>query len=863
MPRLACHNCVMVVAAISSMMMGGAITVQAQRGRTDGKPATQSASGSSTMAARATAAARTTTAVRTTRPPTIDGREDDETWRAIAPTSGFRQFEPAEDVAPTFQTEFRVAYDDHNLYVLVRAFDPHPDSIVRLLSRRDIKTNSDQIGLVIDGFLDRRNAIELIVNPAGVKRDGVFYNDVTEDISWDGVWDVATRIDEKGWVAEFRVPFSQLRFAARDVNAFGFGVFRDVARLNQRDGWPLFIKSERRTVSQMGTLDGLNGVPGARRVELLPYAVAKSAPDLVVRSRGNQTSLTGGLDAKAGIGSSVTVDATANPDFGQVESDPAILNLTAFETKFEEKRPFFQEGIGLFRCGPPCEGPFYTRRIGRAPQLRTSANDPAFTSILGAAKITGRFGSGYTLAVLDAVTREEHGTSGAVIEPQTNYMVVRAASESRDGTRQAGLMITDVRRQLDKTTDPLLRRSATAVIAQSTTRFAQNQYELLLYAGRSFVTGSTGAIALTQRSSVHYYQRADHEEHYDPTRTSIEGGAVGASIKKIRGAVKFETFIRHSTPGQEMNDMGLVPSVNDMSIRQSLDVQQLSPNKLFRSAFSSISAETHWTTGGLPASRSAVVHTSATLLNSWGGALTYSGNDFGGVNCVSCARGGPSLRRSPNHSIRFDLTGDPRLKLLPRGQVHASVGDEGKTYGQGGELGMEVRVASQFSATIGAAYDRAVNDQQWVGNYGALLSDTTHYTFARLDQETMAITMRMNWTATPTLSFQFYGQPFVSAGSYSSWRQLGAPRAPNYADRFRPYGNGARPAGFNVKQFNSNAVLRWEYRPSSALFLVWQQGRNQDDINRGLFDGQRDVHDLFATPPRNTLLMKLSYWFNP
>ena len=433
MPRRACHTRTIMLAAISSMMVGAASTAQAQRGRTDEKPAAQRSADPATMAARTTAPARTTTPTRTTtavriaRPPVIDGREDDEAWRSIAPTSGFRQFEPAEDVAPTFQTEFRVAYDDHNLYVLVRAFDPHPDSIVRLLSRRDIKTNSDQIGLVIDGFLDRRNAIELIVNPAGVKRDGVFYSDVTEDLSWDGVWDVATRIDEKGWVAEFRVPFSQLRFAARDVNAFGFGVFRDVARLNQRDGWPLFIKSERRTVSQMGTLDGLNGVPGARRVELLPYAVAKSAPDLVVRSRGNQTNLTGGLDAKAGIGSGVTVDATINPDFGQVESDPSILNLTAFETKFEEKRPFFQEGIGLFRCGPPCDGPFYTRRIGRAPQLRTSANDPAFTSILGAAKITGRFGSGYTLAVLDAVTREEHGTSGAVIEPQTNYMVVRAA----------------------------------------------------------------------------------------------------------------------------------------------------------------------------------------------------------------------------------------------------------------------------------------------------------------------------------------------------------------------------------------------------------------------------------------------------
>jgi len=801
--------------------------------------------------------------VRAVRAPVIDGRDDDEVWRSIAPIAGFRQFEPGEDVPPTFETEFRIAYDDHNFYVLVRAYDPHPDSLDRLLSRRDVRTNSDQIKIIIDGFLDRRNAIELMVNPAGVKRDAAIYSDATEDNSWDGVWDVGVSVDDKGWVAEFRVPFSQLRFTARDVNTFGFGVWRDIARLNQRDAWPLYRKSARTIVSQLGTIDGIRGIPAARRVEVMPYAVAKSAPDLAARARGNHADFTGGLDAKAGIGSSITVDATINPDFGQVEADPSILNLTAFETRFEEKRPFFQEGIGLFRCGAPCDGPFYTRRIGRAPQLRSSANDPAFTSILGAAKVTGRFSSGYTLAVLDAVTNTERGASGAVIEPKTNYMVVRAARESRDGARHAGIMITDVRRQLDNATAPLLRRSATAFIAQSTTRFARNQYELLLYGGRSFVSGSASAIALTQQSSVHYYQRPDHEERYDPTRTSLEGGAIGASIRKIRGAVKFETFLRRSTPGQEMSDLGLVPLVNDMSIRQSIDLQQLSPNKWFRSAFSSIAAESHWTTGGLPAARSATVHTSATLPSSWGGAITWSATDLGGVNCVSCARGGPSLRRSPGQSIRFDLLGDPRMQLLPRGNVHFSTGDEGRSHGTGGELGVELRVASRFSASLSGAYDRLVNDQQWVANYGAILSDTTHYTFARLDQETLALTARMNWTATPTLSFQFYGQPFVSAGSYGDWRQLAAPRAPGYADRFRPYGNGTRPAGFNIKQFNSNAVMRWEYRPASVLFLVWQQGRSQDDVNRGTFDGRRDVQDLFSAPPQNTLLMKLSYWFNP
>lgn len=808
-------------------------------------------------------ATRTTTAVRTDQPPILDGRDDDPVWRSIVPTGGFRQFDPTEDGPPTFETEFRAAYDDHNFYVFVRAYDPHPDSIRALLSRRDVKTNSDAIGVIIDGFHDRRNANEFIVNAAGVKRDGAFYNDVTEDLSWDGVWDVAVQVDDKGWTAEFRIPFSQLRFAASGDNTFGFAVLRENARLNQKDAWPLYRPSVKSIVGQLGTIGGIRRVPAARRVELLPYVVAKSVPDLLAPGLANRSEIAGGLDAKAGLGSNLTVDATINPDFGQVEADPSILNLTAFETRFDERRPFFQEGIGLFRCGPPCDGPFYTRRIGRAPQLRTSANDPVFTSILGAAKLTGRFRAGYTLAALDAVTREEHGVSGATIEPQTNYFVMRASREADGGARQAGIMVTDVRRDLDAQTSPLLRRSATMALVQGITRFGHDGYEVMAYTGYAYVTGSAPAIAVTQRSSVHYFQRPDGDEAYDPTRTSLFGGAVGGSLKKITGAVKFETFLRNSTPQQEMNDLGLVPTVNDRSIRQTVDYQQRAPSRWFRSSFSQLSAETHWTTGGLPNGRAVQLHTSGSLQNSWSGALTYNANDLGGVNCVACARGGPSLRQSAKQTIRADIIGDPRPVVVPQFAWIAGRSDEGRSSFREIDAGLSFRVATRFSASFTAAFNRGDNDQQWVANYGAFLSDTTHFTFARLDQTTLAVVARANWTATPTLSFQLYAQPFVTAGSYSDWRELAAARAPEYADRFRPYGAGATPSGFNVKEFNSNAVVRWEFRPGSALFVVWQQGRNEDDVNAGSFDGNRDVRDLFAAPPQNTFLMKMSYWLNP
>ncbi len=316
--------------------------------------------------------ATTGRAVRATRSPVIDGRGDDDAWASAPPITAFRQFDPTEDGPTSFRTETRIVYDDHNLYVFVRAFDPSPDSILPLLSRRDVKTSSDQIKIIIDAYKDRRTGVELAVNPAGVKRDYSIYSDVIEDGTWDGVWDAAVSIDSLGWSAEFAIPFSQLRFNDLPTHEFGFGVWRDIARRNQRDSWPAYRASARTLMAQMGTITGIDGIASPRRVELLPYAVAKSEPKPGLTARANRSRLQGGLDLKAGLGPNLTLDATVYPDFGQVEADPAVLNLSAFEIRFDERRPFFQEGAGLYRCSGPCEGVFYTRRIGRTPQLRAS-----------------------------------------------------------------------------------------------------------------------------------------------------------------------------------------------------------------------------------------------------------------------------------------------------------------------------------------------------------------------------------------------------------------------------------------------------------------------------------------------------------
>jgi len=801
-------------------------------------------------------------AVRAETAPVIDGRDDDAVWRIAPALTGFRQFDPGENTPTTFRTEARVAYDERNLYVLVRAFDPHPDSIAALLSRRDVKTASDQLKIIIDAYQDRRSGVEMAVNPAGVKRDHSIYSDVTEDATWDGVWDVGTQIDSLGWMAEFRVPFSQLRFTAKEVHEFGFGVWRDIARLNQRDAWPAYRPSRRTLVSQLGTIIGIEDIGTPRRLELLPYTVTKRVPNPQANVGGGQGLVTSGLDLKAGVGSHVTIDASINPDFGQVEADPAVLNLTAFEIRFDERRPFFQEGAGLYRCAGPCEGLFYTRRIGRTPQLRGAGGDPVFTNITAAVKATGRFDNGVAFGLVNASTEHVRGLNGRTIEPQTNYLVARALRDMRGGRSQLGVQLTDVRRQRDDDTDPFLRRSGTTVMAQGFHRFARDRWEWNGFGVVSRVRGSARSIALTQRNSVHLFQRPDHDETYDSTRTAMSGVGLAGGLRQIGGRLRYENYFRFASAGIEANDLGFVNLVNDMSFRQSLDLRQLRPSTLLRSAFSTASLESHWTTGGLFSAQTLSLHTSGSLKNNWGGAITASVSDFGGTHCVSCARGGPALRQSRKQGIRFDVVGDPRPTLVPKMAFRVGSSDEGRSWYRGADAGVELRVASRFSTAMALVFDEVTNDQQWIGNYGALLSDTTHYTFARLHQHILSVTTRANWTATPTLSLQLYLQPFVSTGAYADWRALREARAEDYDARFVAFRSTA-PAAFNVKQFNSNAVIRWEYRPASTIFLVWQQGRLQDARNPGSFAPRRDVRDLFDARPLNTLLLKVSYWLNP
>jgi len=812
--------------------------------------------------------ATTATAVRAAHPPAIDGRDDDPVWREAPAITQFREFQPKQDGDPRFATEAKVAYDDRNIYVFVRAFDPHPDSILRLLARRDVRAATDQLKIIIDSYHDRRSGYEFAVNPAGVKRDYAIYNDTQEDDAWDAVWEVATAVDSLGWTAEFRIPLSQLRYVPRGTNTFGFGVWRDIQRYTERVSWPLFRQSQSGISSQLGELHGLDGLPSPRRPEIAPYAVTKNVSVPLASGFDRSQKVTAGADLKYGITSNLTLDATVNPDFGQVEADPAVLNLTVFETFFQERRPFFVQGAGIFRFDVNCsqvncngEGLFYSRRIGRAPQLGYGdPNSPTATTIYGAAKLTGRLPGGQTVGVLEAITQRATGTLDSTTEPTTNYAVVRGQQDFRNGESGIGVMLTAVNRSLDQRTENFLRRSAYVGAFDFRHRFLQGHYQVSGSLDLSRVAGTDTAIARTQQDPVHFYQRPGAGVTYDSTRTALSGDAEELFFSKLGGGItRFETSYQRRSQGFEANDLGFLLQADQQSWSTWFGLQSLRPTALYQIAYWNFNWWQYWTAAGTPVERAANTNAHVQLNNRWwvhGGVTT---GQLGTTFCDrNCSRGGPAVRNDPYLSAWGEVDGDARPALVPYMWLNYFRGDGGRSERFNGNTQITLRVASQFKASLTLSATHNVNDIQ---PHGTIKDSTgTHYTFAHLNQKTVSLTGRVDYTLSTVLTLQLYAQPFVSKGTYSNVRELADPNAAAFDNRYKPY--AATPGGFNDKEFNSTVVLRWEYRPGSTLFVVWTQGRadyTQIEGPRSLAGNFRDMFDLH---PNNTFLVKASYWIN-
>ena len=813
-------------------------------------------------------------AVMASAPPVLDGRDDDVVWQRTTLITDFREVRPIEDGPPRQRTEARVAYDARYLYVFVRAWDTSPDSIVARLARRDVFNDSDGIGILIDAYHDRRSGHEFFVNPLGVKSDMAVTADGNEDEAWDAVWDVATKMDSLGWTAEFRIPFSQLRFTPSESVTFGFMVWRKLQRHTADMSWPLLRQSESGFVRQWGELVGLRGIAPPRRSELTPYVVTSNEPRLGSSDFTRHQRTTIGGDLKYAVASNLTLSATVNPDFGQVEADPAELNLSAFETFFSERRPFFLEGGNLFSMNVDCfitndcqtgQNLFYSRRIGRAPTLagvNGDASAPTSTRILGAAKLTGRLAGGLSLGVMNALT--EHVTAGpdATLEPRTNYTVARLNQDFAEGDANVGLLVTGVNRSLDASAEDYLHRSAYAAGVDARRRFGS--YEVSGMVSASRVAGTPEAIARTQRSSTHYLQRPGMD--FDSTRTDLTGYAAEVRFAKFGGErTRFETGYGRRSAGYEVNDLGFLQRADEQKWSNWFNLRWTEPNRVYQQVRWNFNYWQTWNTTGLVTDRGFNTNLQVQFTNRWWVRVGNTFGALGGTWCdLDCTRGGPALREDGYIAPWASISGDSRKAIVPAIWLNGFRGDGGRSSRISLSPEVEFRVSTALSSSLGVNWSRNTRDRQFYGQFddGA---GGTDYTFAHLEQETLGLTWRLGYTFSPTASLQVYAQPFVSKGDYSDVRELADPAAAAYTDRFRPYDDDAvagNPGGFNFSQFRSNVVFRWEYNPGSTLFVVWSQGREGFLPMRGQDSFGGNLGDLFGRRANDVFLVKLSYWLN-
>ncbi len=872
----------------------------------------QQAPASSPAAPTASAPTRSLRAVRRTGPVTLDGRLDETAWATTEPSGQFTQSYPAPGKPAPDQTEVRVLYDDQALYVGIRLFDAHPDSIAAGLARRDATAATgiytDWVHLIVDSYHDRRTAFRFSTTPRGVQKDVYTYNDGNEDTNWDAIWEVGTRVDSLGWVAEYRIPLSQLRFGGDSAQGrvWGFQVQRDIARRNERDTWSPWTPQDGAFVSRFGELAGLTGVRVAERLELTPYVsstVTREPGDAAnpFYSRTDTKPKVGG-DLKYGLPGGLTLSATINPDFGQVEVDPAVVNLSAFETSFPEKRPFFLEGSDVFSFGQVVrqndyggQTYLYSRRIGRQPQRAVPggvqfADVPNQTTIAGAAKVTGKSGP-WTVGILDAVTTEQRArllaTSGlrleTPVEPLTNYFAGRVKRDFRRGATTVGAMLERTSRSLgDSLFAPLLRSDATFGGVDFEHDMAKRSWIVSGFAAGSRVNGSRQAIALTQRNSTHYFQRPDATSYltYDSTRTSLDGYVTELALQK-NGANFGSIALKASSPGLELNDLGLQGRTGYTALSTLIGHQDFKAGAHLRSWSAVVYENDSWNYGGRDIFHGYAGQASGTFTNLWranvGAGYSPAYDDD------VLLRGGPAGRQPASWYFRGGANSDSRRPVvlgISGGYTRDVLGGDLPE----ASVSLDLRPSSNVHVNFGPSFSRLHDTEQLVRTVADPATTSTYgrrYVFADLTQRTLSLETRVDVTVSPTLSFVMYAQPFVSTGRYASYKEFltlgrydfavyGVDRdAISYDAASARYtvtpANGTTPAftinepNFNVRSLRGNAVVRWDYRPGSSVYFVWQQERS-DFQQTGQFDSRRDVGAIFRTVPTNVFLVKATYW---
>jgi hypothetical protein len=843
---------------------------------------------------------------RITTAPNINGVLDEQVWLEGEWVDEFTQFEPYNGTASSQRTEFKILFDEDNLYVAIKAYDTSPDSIVNRLTRRD-QADGDLAGIIVDSFHDLRTGFLFGVSSAGVKYDLMFTNDgQNEDSSWNPNWWVKTSINSEGWVAEMKIPFSQVRFEKNSGDVWGLQMARVLYRKNETSFWQHIPKDAPGLIHLFGELSGLQEIKPHKIFDVTPYAVAKAEtfkadPENPFLAKGKLSGLNGGIDAKIGVTNNLTLDLTINPDFGQVEADPSEVNLSAYETFFSEQRPFFIEGnnitnfaLGIGDGGIGNDNLFYSRRIGRRPQGDPDLKDgwnsdiPTQTTILGAAKLTGKTQKGLSIGFIEAMTAEEKaeidtlgGRIYETVEPFTNYFVGRVQKDVNNGNTIFGGIVTSTNRDLDTNLSDIMHKAAYSGGADFTQYFNNKNWMLNINASFSLVEGTEKALINTQNSSARYFQRPDNNYTvFDSTRTSLAGSGGRMQIVKLNGHWNFIEATLWKTPGFETNDLGYIREADQILNLFWAGYNQWEPKWIYRRY--NIDLDYYFVNnfGGKWIGNGLDCNANMSLKNYWS---IWAGGSFQGPSLSSgMLRGGPMMKEpgSTNGSIGFST--DSRKKLVF--DVYA---DRSKGYiesSRNWSTGMDItyKPTDYLSVTISPGFSKSFSELQYVTR--KTVSNNDKYIFASIDRKTINTSFRVNLNLSPDLTIQYWGQPFIASGKYFDYKYITTtPMSDNYHDRFTVYNSsqisydgdenylidenadGSTDYQFDRKDFNvqellSNFVVRWEYNPGSSLYLVWSQTRS-DSNETGVMDFSENMKDLFTGKPHDVFLIKFSYRF--
>jgi hypothetical protein len=841
--------------------------------------------------------------------PTIDGRLDEACWELVDWSGGYSQLEPDDKGPATQETQFKILYDPKNVYLAFRCYDEDPELIERRMSRRD-GFAGDWIEVNIDSYHDLRTAFSFTVTAAGVKGDELISNDGSNwDSSWNPIWYAKTQIDEQGWTAEIRIPLSQLRFANAPEQVWGIQSTRRLFRLEERDTWQPMGRNDPGWVSRFGELRGLKGIQPQRQVEAQPYVVARTASFPAEEGNpfmtGSERNLTVGLDGRIGLTSDMTLDFTINPDFGQVEADPGALNLNGFQIFFREQRPFFVENQNIFNyrlteaeAGGAFNSDrlFYSRRIGGAPHRFVSGDadvqefvdQPDNTTILGAAKFSGKTQQGLSVGILESVTQREMATidlrgerTKTVVEPLTNYFVGRIQQDYREGNTVVGGILTAVNRKLAGEEElDFLHESAYSGGLDVVHRWKENSWVATGKLLFSQVNGSTEAILNTQTAFEHLFQRPDAEHlTLDSTATALLGTGGTLKIANYGGEWIFETGVTWRSPELELNDIGFMVNTDEINYFFWGARRWTEPTNVYRRLQWNYNHWFRWDFSGKNLYRAVNTNAHIQWDNFWrtGGGVTYENLDIS----KNAQRGGPLLRRPNGVGINgyMSTNGQKKWQTGINTFQGISQGDIVRVQNYGWWFSWQPTNALRVN--VNPSFSRYQRREQYFDQLD--FGEERRYLNAEVDQQTFSFTTRLNYNITPDLTIQYYAQPFISRGTYQHFnRTSDQPLSKRFEERFLLFenitydqendtylvdenGDGTVDydfgnPDFNFIQFRSNLVMRWEYVPGSELFLVWSQGATafgdpEQNLGRSLFD------NLFTEDGRNVFLLKATYRF--